>query len=85
MDDNLLAVFGGLITLLLSVNAFYFKDIVSSLRKIELQLVKLTTEHDQNMSLLKDHDREIKKMRDRIHDLEGYSSGIVKALEDIKQ
>jgi len=71
MSNEMLAVMGGLVTFLLSVNAYYFKDIVSSLRKIELQLVRLTSEHDNNMELIRKHDRELDRLSERIHTLEG--------------
>lgn len=70
MSSEMLTVLGGLVTFLLSANAYYFKDIVSSLKKIELQLVKLTSEHDNNMELLRKHDREIDHLRERIHRME---------------
>ena len=70
MSSETLAILGGLVTFLLSVNAYFFKDIVASLRKIEMQVVKIASEHDNNIELLRKHDRDIDHMRERIHRLE---------------
>ena len=85
MSNELLAVLGGLVTFLLSVNAYYFKDIVTSLRKIELQLVKLTSEHDSNMMTVRKNEREIEKIRERLHANEGSSAQIVEFLKTIER
>lgn len=62
---------GGLIVFLLSINAYYFKDIVTRLRSIELGLTKLTSEHHNNIQLVDKHDVTLDKHGDRLHRLEG--------------
>lgn len=85
MDANYIAILGGLITFLLSVNAYFFKDIVKSLNDIKIELAKMTAEHNANILLLQKHDDLIYNIRERLHKLEGFVPGIVKALKDFEE
>lgn len=72
MSNELLAIIGGLVTFLLSVNGWYFRSIVTSLTEIKVTLAQLNESHENSLQLVDKHDREIEKMRDRIYKLEAY-------------
>lgn len=67
---EIIGIIGGVIAFLLAVNAYYFKDILGRLLKIELQLVKLLTEHKAIFKLVEKHDDEIEALEKRIQNLE---------------
>ena len=81
MTNELMAIGGALLTFLLSVNAYYFKDIVKTLTEIKVSLAEITVEHKTNVMLLQKHDVEIDKLRERVHNIEGYQPKIVEFLE----
>jgi uncharacterized alpha-E superfamily protein len=72
MSNELLAIIGGLVTFLLSVNGWYFRSIVTSLTEIKVTLAQLNESHENSLQLVDKHDREIEKMRDRLYKVEAY-------------
>lgn len=85
MSNELLTILGGIITFLLSVNAYYFKDVVNTLTDIKIVLAKLTTEHHANSLLINKHDREIDLLREKIHKLEGNIPTMIKMIESFEE
>lgn len=84
MSNELTAVIGGLITFLLSVNAYYFKDIVKTLTEIKVSLMQLSTEHINNVNLVNKHETEIDRLRERVHKIEGQSSQVLAYFQNAK-
>ena len=70
MSNELLVILGAIISFLLSVNAYYFKDIVKTLTEIKVTLAALTAEHDNSVKLVDKHDRDIDKLKERVAALE---------------
>jgi hypothetical protein len=70
VDIEILKTIGWIVGALLSVNAWYFRGIVSKLSSIELALVKLSTEHSLMSDMVLKHDKEIDVMREQFHRLE---------------
>lgn len=58
----LVSIIGGL----LSLNAWYFKDVVKQLKAIELQLVRLVTQHDIMSDVVNKHDKELDTLRNQV-------------------
>jgi hypothetical protein len=77
MTYETLGVIGAVIAVLLSVNAYFFKDMVKSLKTIELELMKLSTQHDRVEEDVKFLLSENLKVRDRLHQVEGYAKHIL--------
>ena len=81
MSSEVLAIIGGLVTFLLSINGWYFRSIVTTLTEIKVTLAQLTESHDNNLQLVSKHDKEIDILRERIHKLEGLVPSL---LQDFK-
>lgn len=82
MSNEVLTMVGGVITFLLGVNAWYFKGIVTGIQKIEIRLEKVVTEKDFMDRMLLNHDDEIRKLRDKVHTLEGRDAQMLKWIEE---
>lgn len=63
-EADWIKVIGGIVSLLLLANGWYFKDIVKRLSSIELTLVTLVTKHDVVDKLVEKHDDEIDKIKE---------------------
>lgn len=63
----------GVAAFLLSINAFFLKELVTGLKKIELEMVKFSTKHDNVevdvMFLMKEN----RIIRDELHQIKGYA------------
>jgi hypothetical protein len=81
MDTQNLYIIGCIVSVLLSVNAYFFRDMVKSLKLIELEIMKLSTQHDRVLEdvefLLKEHTR----TSERLHTLEGKQFSIETIIE----
>lgn len=74
MTNEILAILGGLVTFLLSVNGWYFRDIVKNLTEIKITLAKLSESHDNQIQLVDKHDRDLEKIKERLSRLEAHAS-----------
>jgi len=82
MSDILFtAIFGSFISLLLIVNAYFTRETLVRLVSIELKLGNQVTKQEYNEKQLDFNTKEIKDLRDRIHQIEGYQPAILKILE----
>lgn len=81
MSPELMSVLGSIIVALLSINAYFFKDIVKTLKKIELEVMKLTTKHDRIEKDVTYLMQENQSLRERMHTIEGTNGSIAKYLE----
>lgn len=73
MSNELLAILGALVTFLLSINGWYFRDIVKTLTEIKVTLAKLSESHTNQVQLVDKHDRDIEKLKERILRLETHA------------
>jgi hypothetical protein len=80
-----------IVSSLLAVNAFFIKSLVDSINKLSLKMTTVTIQHDHTMADVKDlklrasnQDFEIRKIRDRVHSLEGTQSQVLSFLEENK-
>jgi len=71
MDNISLLILGSFVSLLMGVNAFFLKDILKTLKNLELKFIELDTEHSMYSKLVNKHDDELDKYRERLHELEG--------------
>jgi len=85
MQADIIGVLGGVITFLLGVNAFYFRSITKEISDIRVILSKISAEHDINITTIRDNKREIDRLRDKIHALEGSQSQLMAYVEDLKE
>jgi formyltetrahydrofolate hydrolase len=81
MEPTLIVV-GSFLTILMSVNAFFLKDILNNLQELKIELAKLLTDHSNYSALVDRHDREIDKMKERLHTLEGRDAQMMKFIDD---
>lgn len=82
MENQSLIILGGFLTVLMSVNAFFLKDILVNLQDLKIELAKLLTDHSNYSALVDRHDREIDKIKERLHSLEGRDAQMMKFIED---
>ena len=81
----ILSIMGSFISLLLIVNAYFTRETLLRVVKIEVQLEKQTTQQFYNEKQLDENTREIRKIRDRINLLEGDSKIMHEILTEIKE
>lgn len=85
MENQSLIIVGSFLTILMSINAFFLKDILVNLQDLKIELAKLLTDHSNYSALVDRHDREIDGLRERIHTLEGRDSQMMKFIEEYKK
>ena len=79
--EQILILLGSFISLLLMVNAFFTRKTLEKIMDVELKLAVLIANHDNTDERSRNNEKEIKKIRDRIHSLEG---GQLQTLDFIK-
>lgn len=84
-EETILTIGISFISLLLIVNAWFTRETLLRVVKIEVQLEKNNTKQFYNEKQLEENTREIRKMRDRLHGLEGGQASLVQYLEDLKE
>lgn len=93
IDNTTLVIMGSLLTIGLGVNAFFLKDILKTLKSLELNFTKLNTEHGiysklVNKLMLDVDDLKIRfndaqtTNRERLHTLEGAYSQMLEHLKN---
>jgi len=83
MSDVLFtAIFGSFISLLLIVNAYFTRETLIRLVSIELKLGNQGIRQEYNERQLNENTREIKNLRDRVHNMEGYQPAIIEAIKN---
>ena len=87
MQDNyiVLIVLGSFISLLLMVNAYFTRETLLRVVKIEVALKENSTKQIYIEKQVNDNTYEIKKIRDRVHSLEGGQIQLISYLENIKE
>jgi len=75
--DTTLTILGSFISLLLIVNAHFTREVLLRVVKIEIRLEQNSTKQEYIERQSDDDHREILKLRDRVHSLEGMSVTIV--------
>lgn len=77
-----LTLVGGMITVMLAINAFFIKGLISSINEMKLQIIRLITEHGTLTALTGSHEIDIRSLREKMHKF-GNDIGITK-LHEIK-
>lgn len=85
MNDVTIIITGTLLTLLMSVNAFFLKDILNNLQTVKIELAKLLTDHSHSKILVDSNARDIRDIRDRLHSLEGQEKNILQFIEEYRK
>ena len=70
MSYDEVKILGGFIAILLGVNGYFFKQLVSGTNDIKLQLAILITKHDNTEDLTRKNGISIASLNERIHVLE---------------
>lgn len=81
--DLTLAIFSFIIVAILGINAFFLKDILKNLNDLKLVFTKLNTEHGIYSEQVMKHERELDKIRERLHSLEGGQLQTVQFIKDM--
>lgn len=80
---------GFIISTLLGMNAYFIKGLVSEITGMRVDLAKVTTQHDNTVSDVKDNkarifelEKEKNSIRERLHALEGATSQFLAHIND---
>ena len=82
--NNILVLFGSFVSLLLMVNAYFTRKTLEKISAVELRLVEYSTKHDATEERSKDNKKELDKMRERLHSLEGGQAQLLHYIETKK-
>jgi len=75
-------IIGSVLTVVMSINAFFLKGVYSDMQYIKIELAKLLTDHDNSKLLVSSHEKELKNLRERLHTIEGAQSQLIKFIEE---
>ena len=76
------SILGAFISLLLIINAFFTRKTLEKITDVELKLAVLIARHDTTEERSRNNAEEIRKLRERLHKIEGSNSQV---LQYIKQ
>lgn len=87
MSDTalILTVLGSFISLLLMVNAYFTRETLLRVVKIEIQLQENSTKQVYIERQVNENTYEVKKLRDRVHSLEGGQKQLIEYLNNHSQ
>lgn len=81
-DATLVTILGSFISLLLIVNAYFTRETLARVVRIEIKLESNTTKQHYTEKLASENATEIKKLIERMHTIEGAQSQILSLLEE---
>lgn len=81
-ETALLTILGSFISLLLMINAYFTRETLLRVVKIEVSLKENTTKQEYIERQSNEDHREIQQLRDRVHSLEGQKLQIMSFIED---
>jgi len=82
--ESVLILLGSFISLLLMVNAHFTRKTLEKISVVELRLVEYTTKHDATEERSKKNEKELDRLRERVHSLEGGQSQLLVYLKEHK-
>ena len=82
--DAILLILGSFISLLLMVNAYFTRETLLRVVKIEVKLENNSTRQEFIEKQSNDNTYELRKIRDRLHSLEGAQSQLIQFIDDNK-
>jgi cell division protein FtsB len=84
-EATLITIASSFISLLLIVNAYFTRETLLRVVKIEVKLEQNSTKQEYIERQSNDDHRELQKLRDRVHSLEGNQAQLLGYLEEIKK
>ena len=75
-------IVGTVLTVVMAINGFFLKSVYSDMQFIKIELAKLIEKHDNTAKDASDNAKEIYKLRERVHSLEGAQAQMAKFIED---
>lgn len=84
-ETSLITIASGFISLLLIVNAYFTRETLLRVVKIEVKLEQNSTKQEYIERQSNDDHREIQKLRDRVHSLEGRQAQLMVYLQELKE
>jgi hypothetical protein len=82
---NALEILAAVLTVVMSINGWFLKGIYSDMQFVKIELAKLITSHDNTKQDAAVNAKEIYKMRERVHTLEGAYSQMLQFINDYEQ
>lgn len=93
IDDRTVVIIGLIVSFCLTVNAFFLKDILKTLKALELNFTTLNTEHGMYSRMVDKLDNELNALekrfnkaqinnRERLHTLEGTFASMERHLDN---
>jgi hypothetical protein len=82
--EYVLVLFGSFVSLLLMINAYFTRKTLEKISSVELRLVEYTTKHDATDERSKENKKELDRVWERLHSLEGGQGQLLVWLESQK-
>lgn len=76
-----LEILASVLTAVMGINAYFLKGVYSDMQFLKVELAKLITNHDNTKQDAADNAKEIYRLRERVHSLEGSQAQILKWLD----
>lgn len=74
-------IVGTVLTFVMAINGWFLKNVYSDMQFIKIELAKLIEKHDNTAKDAADNSREIYKIRERLHQLEGRDAQFLHFIE----
>lgn len=82
MQIESIEIVGTVLTVVMGINGFFLKGVYSDMQFLKVELAKLITKHDNVASDASENSKEIYRLRERVHALEGAQSQIISFIEE---
>jgi uncharacterized protein YlxW (UPF0749 family) len=78
-------IVGTVLTAVMAINGFFLKNVYSDMQFIKIELAKLIAQHDNTAKDALENSKEIYKLRERVHSLEGAQNQLLQFIEDFNK
>ena len=83
-ETQIFTIMGSFISLLLMINAYFTRETLLRVVKIEVELKQNSTKQEYIEKQSNEDHREIARIRERLHSLEGGQDQLMQYLKDLK-
>lgn len=82
MTYEILAIVGSILIVLLSINAYFFKEMVNNTNEIRIRLEVWISKHSNTDKVAERNAADIANIRERLHKVEGGHLQLIQFIED---
>jgi hypothetical protein len=78
-------IVGTVLTVVMAINGWFLKNVYSDMQFIKIELAKLIAQHDNTAKDALQNSKEIYKLRERVHSMEGAQAQLLQFIEDFNK